>query len=202
MSTPDTESTRGIAVIGMTGRFPGAANVEQYWRNIAGGVESISTFSDSDLAASGLDVADLKSVPGFVPKRGVLADADLFDAGFFGMSGTEASVIDPQQRLFLEASWELLESAGYDPESYDGLIGVYAGMGSNGYYLHYLHGRKDIPRLVGDRVISLGNDKDFLATRVAYKLNLKGPALNINTACSTSLVTVCQACQELMSYQC
>jgi len=202
MSTPDTESMRGIAVIGLTGRFPGAANVEQYWRNIAGGVESISTFSDSDLAASGLDVADLKSVPGFVPARGVLADADLFDAGFFGMSGTEASVIDPQQRLFLEASWELLESAGYDPESYDGLIGVYAGMGSNGYYLHYLHGRKDITRLVGDRVISLGNDKDFLATRVAYKLNLKGPALNINTACSTSLVTVCQACQELMSYQC
>ncbi|HEY9009595.1 MAG TPA: beta-ketoacyl synthase N-terminal-like domain-containing protein, partial [Devosia sp.] len=189
-------------MIGLTGRFPGARDVEQYWRNIAGGVESISKFSDSELAAAGHDVAELKSVPGFVPARGVMADADLFDAGFFGFSGTEAAVIDPQQRLFLEASWELLESAGYDPEAYEGLIGVYAGMGGNGYYLHYLHGRKDVTRLVGDRVVSLGNDKDFLATRVAYKLNLKGPALNINTACSTSLVTVCQACQELMSFQC
>jgi acyl transferase domain-containing protein len=202
MSATDTSSAKGIAIIGTTGRFPGAADVEQYWRNIAAGVESISRFSDDELTASGLDVAELKSSPGFVPARGVLADADLFDAGFFGMSGTEASVIDPQQRLFLEASWQLLESAGYDPEAYEGLIGVYAGMGSNGYYLHYLHGRKDITRLVGDRLISLGNDKDFLATRVAYKLNLKGPALNINTACSTSLVTVCQACQELMSFQC
>jgi acyl transferase domain-containing protein/pimeloyl-ACP methyl ester carboxylesterase len=199
MSAPDP---KGIAIIGMTGRFPGAPDVEQFWRNIAGGVESISKFTDDELAASGVDVAEAKSTPGFVPARGVLADADLFDPGFFGMSGTEASVIDPQQRLFLEASWQLLESAGYDPEAYAGLIGVYAGMGSNGYYLHYLHGRKDITRLVGDRVISLGNDKDFLATRVAYKLNLKGPALNINTACSTSLVTVCQACQELMSFQC
>jgi len=199
MSAPDT---RGIAVIGLVGRFPGAANIEQYWRNIADGVESISMFSDEELASSGLDVAELKSVPGFVPARGVLSHADLFDAGFFGMSATEASVTDPQQRLFLEASWELLESAGYDPETFDGLIGVYAGMGGMGYYLNYLHGRRDISRLVGERIISLGNDKDYLAPRVAYKLNLKGPAININTACSTSLVTVCQACQELISFQC
>jgi acyl transferase domain-containing protein len=202
MSGSDTTDKRGIAIIGVTGRFPGAANVDQYWRNIAAGVESITTFSDHELAASGLDVAELKSFPGFVPARGVVGEADLFDAGFFGVSGTEAAVIDPQQRLFLEASWELLESAGYDPEAVEGLIGVYAGMGGMGYYLHNLQGRKDIIRLVGERIVSLGNDKDFLATRVAYKLNLKGPALNINTACSTSLVTVCQACQELMSFQC
>ena len=199
MSAPNAE---GIAVVGLVGRFPGAANVEQYWRNIAEGVESISTFSDADLAASGLNAAELKNVPGFVPARGLISGAELFDAGFFGMSATEASVTDPQQRLFLESSWELLESAGYDPETFDGLIGVYAGMGSMSYYLQYLHGRRDITRLVGDRVISLGNDKDYLAPRVAYKLNLKGPAININTACSTSLVSVCQACQELINFQC
>jgi acyl transferase domain-containing protein len=192
----------GIAIIGMAGRFPGAANVGEFWRNLAAGTESISTFSDEELAASGLDVAALRKDPNFVPARGVLANAEYFDAGFFGMNAMEASVTDPQHRLFLEASWELLENAGYDSEKFEGLIGVYAGMANATYFLNYLHGRRDLAEVVGDRVISLGNDKDFLATRVAYKLNLKGPALNINTACSTSLVTVCQACQELQSFQC
>jgi acyl transferase domain-containing protein/acyl carrier protein len=193
---------KGIAIIGMTGRFPGAPNLDDFWRNITGGVESITTFTDEELAASGLDVATLKSDPSFVPKRGYLKDADLFDAAFFGMSANEAAVTDPQQRLFLEASWEALENAGYDPEQVDGLISVYAGMGGYAYYMNQLHGRADLAELVGERVISLGNDKDYLATRIAYKLNLRGPALNINTACSTSLVAVCQACQGLLTYQC
>ena len=193
---------KGIAIIGMAGRYPGAANLGEFWRNLVNGVESISRFTDEELAASGLDVAKLKKESSYVPCRGVLSDVENFDAGFFSMTANEAAVTDPQQRLFLEAAWEVLENAGYDPEAVDGLIGIYAGLGGMSYYLNHLHARPELAELVGERLISLGNDKDFLATRIAYKLNLKGPALNINTACSTSLVTVCQACQELLTFQC
>jgi len=193
---------KGIAIIGMAGRFPGAANVEEYWRNLVEGVESISRFTEDELAASGLDVEALKKDPSFVPCRGVLPGVENFDAGFFNMTANEAAVTDPQQRVFLETAWEAMESAGYDPESVEGLVGVYGGLGGMTYYLNHLYARPEVTELVGERMLSLGNDKDYLATRVAYKLNLKGPALNINTACSTSLVTVCQACQELLTYQC
>ncbi|HWF17729.1 MAG TPA: amino acid adenylation domain-containing protein, partial [Verrucomicrobiae bacterium] len=192
----------GIAIIGLTGRFPGAADVDGFWRNLVAGVESICAFSDEELAASGLDVAALRKTPGYVAARGILEKADWFDAAFFGMNPKEAEVTDPQQRLFLEASWEALENAGYAPSQFQGSIGVYAGMGNNTYYLNNLHSRPDLVQLVGWLTTMMANEKDFLATRVAYKLNLKGPAININTACSTSLVAVCQACQALMTYQC
>ncbi len=196
MTEPISES---VAIIGMTGRFPGAANVDQFWRNLIAGVESISAFTDEELTAAGLDAAALKKEPGFVAARGVLRDAEYFDAAFFGMIPKEAAVTDPQQRLFLEAAWEALENAGYDPGRFPGLIGVYAGTGNSTYYLNNLHGHPD---LAGTITVVLGNEKDFLATRAAYKLNLKGPAINVNTACSTSLVAVCQACQSLLNYQC
>ncbi|HEX4141454.1 MAG TPA: polyketide synthase, partial [Candidatus Methylacidiphilales bacterium] len=193
---------KGIAIIGMAGRFPGAANIDEYWRNLVAGVESVSRFTEDELTASGLDVEALRKDPSFVPCRGILTDVEDFDAGFFSMSANEASITDPQHRLFLEASWQALESAGYDPETMEALVGVYGGVGGISYFLNHLYGRPEVTELVGERMLSLGNDKDFLATRVAYKLNLKGPALNINTACSTSLVTVCQACQELLTFQC
>ncbi|EEF63174.1 beta-ketoacyl synthase N-terminal-like domain-containing protein [Pedosphaera parvula] len=194
--------TEGIAIIGMTGRFPGASNIEEFWRNLATGVESISTFSDDELAASGLDVAAIRKTPGYVAARGILKNAEWFDAAFFGMNSKEAEVTDPQQRLFLEGAWEALEHAGYDPERYAGSVGVYAGMGNNTYYINNLHLRPDVLELVGPMATMMGNEKDYLTTRVAYKLNLKGPAINVNTACSTSLVAVCQACQSLLNYQC
>jgi acyl transferase domain-containing protein len=191
-----------IAIIGLSGRFPGAANVDEFWRNLVAGVESISTFTDEELAASGLDPAAVRKDPSQVPARGIVRDAEWFDAPFFGLSAKQAEVTDPQQRLFLEASWEVLENAGYDPARVEGPIGVYAGMGDATYYLNQLHSRTDITDLVGERVINLGNEKDYLATWVAYKLNLRGPAISVNTACSTSLVAVCQACQSLLHYQC
>ena len=193
--------TDGIAIIGMAGRFPGADNLDEFWSNLVAGVESISTFTDEELAASGLDVAGLRKDPSAVPSRGVLENAEWFDAGFFGISNKQAEVTDPQQRLFLESAWEALENAGYDPARVDGPIGVFAGSGESTYYLNNLRSRPELVDLVGDRVIQLGNEKDYLATWVAYKLNLKGPAISVNTACSTSLVAVCQACQSLLNYQ-
>ena len=192
----------GIAIIGLSGRFPGASNVDQFWRNLAGGMESISTFTDEELTASGFDAAMLRKEPGFVPSRGIVEKAEWFDANFFGMNPKEAEVTDPQQRLFLEASYEALENSGYHPQNFSGLIGVYAGMGNNTYYLNNLHSRPDLVGLVGQMAVMMANEKDFLATKVAYKLNLKGPAINVNTACSTSLVAVCMACQSLQSFQC
>ena len=192
----------GIAIIGLTGRFPGASDVEEFWRNLVSGVESISTFTDEELAAAGLDPAEVKKLPDYVRARGVLKDADCFDAAFFGMNPKEAEATDPQQRAFLEAAWAALESAGYVPETYRGSIGLFAGMTNNTYYLQNLHGRRDVTQLVGWLTTMMGNEKDYLATRVAYKLNLKGPALNVYTACSTSLVAVCQAVQSLQSFSC
>ena len=125
----------------------------------------------------------------------------MFDAAFFKMSPREAEVTDPQQRLFLETAWEALERAGYDPEVFPGAIGVFAGMSNNTYYLANLLGRSDVLQHAGEFPM-LGNEKDYLATRVSYKLNLRGPSLNIVTACSTSLVAVCQAVQSLLTHQC
>ncbi len=188
----------GIAIIGMSGRFPGAGDVDEFWRNLVAGVESISFFSDEELAASGLDVAQLRSDPGYVAARGIVRDAEWFDAAFFNVSPREAEVIDPQQRLFLEAAWEVLENAGYDPARTKGYVGVYAGMSTNTYFWNNVSSHPDLIQAVG-RMATIG---DFLATRVAYKLNLRGPALSLYTACSTSLVAVAQACQALLGYQC
>ena len=199
MNEPRVE---GIAIIGATGRFPGAGSVEEFWANLSAGRETISVFTDKELTASGLDVEALKGAGNYVPARGVLKDPDCFDAGFFGIHPNEAEVMDPQQRLFLEGCWEALERAGYVPGQIEGSVGVYAGATFNTYYLHALHHRRDLIELMGREQVMLGNEKDYLATRVAYKLNLKGPAISLNTACSSSLVAVCQACQALLTYQC
>jgi len=156
-------ASEDIAIIGIAGRFPGAGNLDEFWRNLVAGVDSISTFTDEELAASGLDVAAVKKDLSYVPARGILRDAEWFDATFFGINAKQAEVTDPQQRLFVESSWEALENAGYDPARVDGPIGVYAGSGESTYYLNNLLPRPDLVDLVGERVITLGNEKDFLA---------------------------------------
>ena len=190
----------GIAIVGMSGIFPKARTLDQFWRNLCDGVDAVSFFSEEELAEAGVSASD--SHAHCVKARAIIEGADLLDAAFFGMNPKEAEVTDPQQRAFLEAAWAALESAGYVPDRYRGAIGLFAGMTNNTYYLHNLHGRRDVTQLVGWLTTMMGNEKDYLATRVAYKLNLRGPALNIYTACSTSLVAVCQAVQNLQNYSC
>jgi non-ribosomal peptide synthase protein (TIGR01720 family) len=190
-----------VAVIGMAGRFPGARSVDELWRNLRAGVESIAFFTDEELAASGVDEA-LRRDPRYVQAKGYLADAELFDAEFFGIGPREAEILDPQQRLFLECAWEAVESGGYDLERYPGWIGVYGGATMSSYYLANLLSRPDLLDAVGRLQVGLGNDKDYLATRTSYKLNLEGPSLSVQTACSTSLVAVHLACQALLRGEC
>lgn len=196
-----SEAGDGVAVIGMTGRFPMAANLEEFWHNVRSGVECITFFSNEQLEAAGWDAALLHR-PDVVKARGVLDGVEQFDAQFFGYLPREADVMDPQQRLFLECVWEALEQAGYDPLHCPGLVGVYAGSGPNTYYVEHLLGRVDLFELVGGVQIATSNERDHLTTRVSYKLNLKGPSYAIQTACSTSLVSVVLACQELLHYSC
>jgi acyl transferase domain-containing protein len=189
-----------IAIIGMSGRFPGAGNVSAFWDNLLGGVESISTFSDEELLSAGEDPQAI-SRPNYVKARGVLENIELFDASFFGFTRREAEIMDPQQRMFLECAWESLEDAGYDSETYEGAVGVFAGV-SVSRYLFNLYSNPELLKSVGHYQAVLGNDKDFLATRVSYKLNLKGPSVVVQTACSTSMVAVHMACQSLLIREC
>jgi acyl transferase domain-containing protein len=198
----DERQLEGIAIVGMAGRFPGAESVEEFWANLVAGRESISFFNPEELAASGLDSAELKRRGQYVAARGVLKDADCFDAAFFGVNPKEAEVMDPQQRVFLEACWAALERTGYAPDKMQGSVGVFAGASTNTYVHYALEPRPELMELVGSDLVMYGNDKDYLTTRVAYKLGLKGPALNVATACSTSLVAVGQACQSLLMFQC
>lgn len=190
-----------IAIIGMAGRFPGAKNVDEFWMNLCNGVESISLFSDGELMDEGVEVSSLND-SNYVKAGFVLDDIEMFDAAFFGMLAKEAEITDPQHRLFLECAWEALENAGYDPERYAGLAGVYAGANLSTYLLNNIISNRDLFRSLGYLPLGIGNNQDFLATRISYKLNLKGPSINVNTACSTSLVAVHSACRGLLSYEC
>jgi amino acid adenylation domain-containing protein len=196
-----------IAIIGMSGRFPGARNVEQLWENLIAGKDCISRFREEDLEFSVVSPEARASGERSVAARGVLDDVDQFDAAFFGIYPKEAELMDPQHRIFLECAWESLESAGYNPQKFPGMIGVFAGVSLNTYLLYNLSSDgKFANKLAGNYQVGeyqamLGNDKDFLPTRVSYKLNLKGPSMAIQTACSSSLVAICQACTSLLSYQ-
>jgi amino acid adenylation domain-containing protein len=198
--SPQPNLENGLAIIGLAGRFPKAKNIDEFWRNLQEGVESVSFFTDEELSASGLEPP--KNDANYVKARAFLEDADLFDADFFGLNPREAEVIDPQHRVFLECAWEALENAGCDPSRFDGAIGVFAGMSMNTYLAQNLLTRPELMAQLNEHQVMLGNDKDFLTTRVSYKLNLRGPSLNIQTACSTSLVAVCVACQNLLNYEC
>ena len=188
-----------IAVIGMACRFPGANNLAQFWENLSQGVESIQSFSDHELLQAGI-AAQVLARPDYVKAGAVLEGIEEFDAQFFGMSPREAQMTDPQQRMFLEVAWEGLEDAGCDPQRYQGAIGVFAGANLSTYLLFNLdtHLASTVPGLP----LLLSNDKDYLATHVSYKLNLRGPSLSIQTACSTSLVAIHMACQSLLNGEC
>ena len=195
------DSVEQIAIVGMAGRFPGAQNITQFWHNLADGVESISRFSDQELLARGVSEEKIRH-PHFVKAGTILQDADMFDASFFGYNKREAEIMDPQQRIFLEIAWEALESAGYNPDAYDGPIAVFAGTSGNDYRKRIAANQLSITSGLDSFELMVGNDADFLTTRLSYKLNLKGPSLTVQTACSTSLVAVHLACQSLLTYQC
>ncbi len=194
-----TPAVAAVAVIGMAGRFPGARGVDELWRNLIRGVESISRFSPAELAAAGVP-AELAGDPRHVPAAGVLEGADLFDARLFGLTPREAALLDPQHRQFLECAWEALEDAGRDPARPGGAVGVFGGASLNTYLLENLLPGGE--RVRTDPQVAISNDKDFLTTRVSYKLDLRGPSLDVQTACSTSLVAVVLACQSLLNFQC
>ena len=190
-----------IAIIGMAGRFPGAADIDSFWSNICKGIESIRSFSEAELLARGVKL-DVIRDPRFIPAGAVLDATEYFDADFFGYAPRQASLLDPQHRLFMECAWQGLEDAGCCPETFPGSIGVFAGTSLSGYLLFHLLKSPQFDELDDSFELMLANDKDFLSTRVSYALNLTGPSVTVQTGCSTSLVATHLACQALLAYQC
>jgi acyl transferase domain-containing protein/surfactin synthase thioesterase subunit/acyl carrier protein len=190
-----------IAIIGMSCRVPGAGTTEEYWKNMCDGVESVAFFSDQELLQAGVDPS-LIAKPNYVKAAPILRDVEMFDAAFFGYSPKDAALMDPQQRLFLEVCWEAFEDAGYDPAGYPGKVGVLSAGGGvvTSYLLAKLH-HPDLPGQTAS-ISHINNDKDFLSTRVAFKLDLTGPSFTIQSACSSSLLAVHQACLNLRCHEC
>ena len=203
MSQPEQlDSLNGVAIIGMAGRFPGARNVREFWQNLLAGKETISFFEPDEFEPAPNEPEGIRNDPHYVRARGLLDGAETFDAAFFGINPREAELTDPQHRVFLETAWEAFEDAGYDPLAYTGPVGVFAGMANNSYFPAVIAPRRAGESPAAALQTMLGNEKDYLATRTSYKLNLRGPSLNIQTACSTSLVAAAQAYQALQGYQC
>ncbi|CAM2984090.1 Acyl transferase domain-containing protein [Paracoccus aminovorans] len=191
-----------IAIVGMAAQLPGAAGVAEYWDNLCKGVESIQRIPQADLLARGESRARMAD-PNYVPSAAILGQFDEFDAEFFGLSPKEAAIMDPQHRKFLETCWHALEDAAHVPERFAGNIGVWAGCGAGSYYYWNVCSNRDLVDGVGHFLLRhTGNDKDFLSTRVSHVFDLKGPSVNVQTACSTSLVAVHMACQSLNSGEC
>jgi amino acid adenylation domain-containing protein len=186
-----------IAIVGMAGRFPGANDLDAFWENLVANRDVVTRFTPDQIAAH-----EPKDDPAYVPSRGIIDKPEWWDASFFGTSPREAESIDPQQRVFMEEAWHALEHAACDPSRFPGLIGVYAGLSNNSYYGPKVEFNRDLRTALGGETIMLGNEKDYLATRTAWKLGLRGPALNIYTACSTSLVAITQAVQALQTGAC
>ncbi|MES2663158.1 MAG: aminotransferase class III-fold pyridoxal phosphate-dependent enzyme, partial [Pseudomonadota bacterium] len=201
----DNDGAPAVAIIGMAGRFPGAPSVDALWALLKEGKEAITRFSDKELETAGVDPEVFKQ-SGYVPVRGLIDEPEAFDAAFFGIGPHEALLMDPQQRLFLETCWHGLEHSGYAPNTMKHVVGVWGGMSTgmtnNTYLLSNLHATPDA--LSPEQVLTamLGNENDYLTTRVSYKLNLRGPSVNVQTACSTSLVAVVHAAQSLLTYGC
>ncbi len=191
---------QALAITAVAGRFPGAATIEAFWENLRAGVESIHVFTDDELHAAGVSVAE-SGRPQYVRARPQLEGVELFDASFFGVPPREAELMDPQHRVLLEVAQEALERAGLSPDDFDGLIGVFAAAAMSTYLFNNLQGH---PRAEGDgaATAALGNLQDFVATRISYKLNLRGPAMSVQTACSSSLVAVHTAAQSLLNFEC
>ncbi|MES1244347.1 MAG: beta-ketoacyl synthase N-terminal-like domain-containing protein [Acidobacteriota bacterium] len=194
----------GIAIVGIAARFPGADDAEGLWRNLRDGIESVTVFTDEELTSvegGGVDPATLAD-PRYVRAKGALAGADLFDAAFFGFTPREAEAMDPQHRVFLECAWQALEDAACDPARHPGRIGVWAGSGASSYLISNLLPNQERLESFGSLQVLLLNDRDFLATRASYELDLRGPSVSVQTACSTSLVAVHMASQSLLAGEC
>ncbi len=194
------EASDPIAIIAMAGRFPGADDVEAFWDNLCEGRDSISFFSADELDPS-IDLAERQD-PAYVAARGVIDGVELFDAAFFGISPREAELMDPQQRIFLELCWACMERAGHVPGATDGPVGVFAGMYNASYFQKHVSAHPERVERLGAFQVMLDNEKDYIATRVAHKLDLTGPAISIHTACSTSLVAIAQAVDSLRAGRC
>jgi amino acid adenylation domain-containing protein len=190
-----------IVIIGMAGRFPGAPSVDEFWANLRAGKESIRPLTPDELKAAGVDGATAGSA-GYVAAGAPLEHADAFDAAFFGYSRREAELMDPQHRVFLECAWSALEDAGYDPATYPGVIGLFGGVAPNTYRHHVLQTRPDILGMTGRYPLLIGSEREYAMTRTAFKLDLEGPAISVNTACSTSGVALHLACQSVLSGEC
>lgn len=199
----NSSQTNAIAIIGMAGQFPESSTLKAFWDHLSSGHELIRFFSSEELLAAGIDPRVVQS-SNYVKAKGMLEQVDYFDAHFFGYSPREAECIDPQQRLMLQWAWAALEDAGYDPTSYEDLIGVFVSSSLSSYFFlnlfSHLYGSRGGSQ--DEMLMVMGNEKDFLATRISYKLNLRGPSKTIQTACSSSLVSVHDACKSLMNYEC
>lgn len=196
----DDDTAGLVAVIGMAGRFPGAADLDEYWRNLRDGIDSIARFSDDELRAAGVPDEQFTR-PDYVPAGSAMAGFDEFDASFFGYTSREAEIIDPQHRVFLETCWSALEHAGYTPGPDTGTVGVFGGASTSAYLANVL-GNLDSGAGIRDANVGMGNELGFLTTRVSYKLDLHGPSFPVQTACSSSLVAVHIARQSLLNYEC
>ena len=202
------ERAGAVAVVGMAGRWPGADSTDALWNLLVNQHEAVSRFEEDDLEFDVRKTLPEDSDQKVVAAGGMLENADLFDAAFFSIYPKEAELMDPQHRLFLECAWEALEEAGYNPESIPGLVGVFAGSNPNSYLMFNLcKDRREAEQIAAGchpskYQLNIGNSSDFLSSRVAYKFNLKGPAMTVQSACSTSLVSVNQACMNLLTYQC
>ena len=192
----DDHVSSEVAVIGFAGRFPGARNTDEFWRNLREGVESISFFTPEELGLEQFEA------PEYVPAKAIVSDVELFDANFFDYSPREAEMLDPQHRVMLECAVEAFEHAGYDPRRFKGRVGVYAGVSAGSYLDVNLSTHGELIDRVGAYQVDIGNHGEFVPTTISFKLNLKGPSINIQTACSTSLVAVHVACQSLLNGEC
>ncbi|UOR05308.1 amino acid adenylation domain-containing protein [Hymenobacter aerilatus] len=189
-----------VAVIGMAGRFPGANTIAELWDVLREGRETIRFFTEEELDASIPN--EMRHDPTYVRARGIIEEPGQFDAAFFGVSPKLAQVLDPQQRLFLEIAWEALEQAGYPPATHGAKVGVYAGVGTNTYLLHNVLGNAAVMEQVGAFQVMTANEKDYVASRTAYQLNLQGPAVSVHSACSTSLLAIAEAVKSIRAGQC
>ncbi|MGR3499572.1 MAG: type I polyketide synthase [Limimaricola soesokkakensis] len=202
MQEAKERDTGDIAITGMAVDLPGADTLEAFWGMLAAGRSAIRRLTPEELARAGVSESESRR-PNYVPFGAPLAGHDLFDAGFFGLTPREAEIMDPQHRRFIETAWSALENAGHMPEAFAGAIGVYAGCGANDYYMRNIMGNAELVENTGAFLLRhTGNDKDFLATRLAHMLDLTGPAVSVQTACSTSLVAIHMAAQALLTGEC
>lgn len=201
LNDKSSNNDNDIAIIGLSCRFPGAKNKDEYWQNLRDGVSSVSFFTDEELLAAGVPAEIIKK-PNYVKARSVLDEPGHFDAAFFGMNPREAEILDPQNRLLLESAWEAMELAGYDPARFQGQVGIFAGSEMSNYYTLNIFRSPEKLKTISPLQIILGVDRGYLSTRISYMLNLKGPSMTVQTSCSTSLVAAHLACESLLSGEC